>query len=244
MESYEEAEAYSSAAAQAHLDHLDNTFVDHVLSLGVRSGLALDVGTGPGQIPIKLALKLPQLEIVGIDLSEAMLAKARNGAAAAGVESQVRFEMGDARRLRFPDHHFDLVMCNSLLHHAADPLATLNELARVTRPQGALLLRDLRRPSALAFPFHVIWFGRHYQGLMKHSSQIRCEPHIRSRELEDLLARSKIVGGKVFRRGQSHIGIERRSSQIPASQYVCAAAFYFFWAFAFGLSFTFSSSAS
>jgi len=212
MESSEEAEAYSSAAAQAHLDHLDNTFVDHVLSLGVRSGVALDVGTGPGQIPIKLALKLPQLEIVGIDLSEAMLARARNGAAAAGVDSQVRFQSGDARRLPFSDGHFDLVMCNSLLHHAADPLATLNELARVTRPQGALLLSDLRRPSALVFPFHITWFGRHYQGLMKRLFTDSVRAAYTLPELEDLLARSKIVGGRVFRRGQSHIGIERQSS--------------------------------
>lgn len=212
MESCEEAEAYSSAAAQAHLDHLDNTFVDHVLSLGVHSGVALDVGTGPGQIPIKLALKLPQLEIVGIDLSEAMLAKARNGAAAAGVESQVRFETGDARRLPFSEHHFDLVICNSLLHHAADPLATLNELARVTRPQGALLLRDLRRPSALEFALHIAWFGRHYQGLMKRlfTDSVRAAHTLL--ELEDLLARSKIVGGRVFQRGRSHIGIERQRS--------------------------------
>ena len=212
MESAEEAEAYSSAAAQAHLDHLDNTFVDHVLSLGVLSGMALDVGTGPGQIPIKLALKLPQLQIVGIDLSEAMLARARNGAAAAGVESQVRFKTGDARRLPFPDHHFDLVMCNSLLHHAADPLATLNELARVTRPRGALLLRDLRRPSALVFPFHIGWFGRHYQGLMKQLFTDSVRAAYTAPELEDLLARSKIAGGRLFRRGQSHIGIERKSS--------------------------------
>ena len=212
MESNEEAEAYSSAAGQAHLDLLDNTFVDHVLSLGACSGLALDVGTGPGQIPIKLALRLPQLKIVGIDLSEAMLAKARNSAAAAGVEGQVRFEMADARRLPFPDRHFDLVMCNSLLHHAADPLATLNELARVTRPQGALLLRDLSRPSALAFPFHVRWFGRHYQGLMKQLFTDSVRAAYTLRELSDLLARSKITGGKVFRRGQSHIGIERKSS--------------------------------
>ena len=211
MESDEEAEAYSSAAADAHLDDLDNTFVDHVVSLGVRSGLALDVGTGPGQIPIKLALKLPQLEIAGIDLSEAMLAKARNAAAAAGVEGQVRFELGDARRLPFPDHHFDLVMCNSLLHHAANPLATLNELARVTRPRGALLLRDLRRPSALAFPLHVAWFGRHYQGLMKQLFTDSVRAAYTLRELDDLLAKSKFVGGKVFRGGQSHIGIERRS---------------------------------
>jgi len=212
MESNEEAEAYSSAAAQAHLDLLDSTFVDHVLSLGVRSGLALDVGTGPGQIPVKLALRLPQLKIVGIDLSEAMLAKARNSAAAARVESRLRFEMADARRLPFPDRHFDLVMCNSLLHHAADPLATLNELARITRPQGALLLRDLSRPSALAFPFHVRWFGRHYQGLMKQLFIDSVRAAYTPWELSDLLARSKIVGGKVFRRGQSHIGIERRSS--------------------------------
>jgi ubiquinone/menaquinone biosynthesis C-methylase UbiE len=212
MESDEAADAYSSAAAQAYLDHLDNTFVDHILSLGVRSGVALDVGTGPGQIPIKLALKLPQLEIVGIDLSEAMLAKASKNAAASGVESQVRFEIGDARRLLFPDHRFDLVMCNSLMHHAADPLATLNELARVVRPQGALLLRDLKRPSALAFPFHVMWFGRHYQGLMKRLFTDSVRAAYTSRELDDLLARSELVRGKVFRRGQSHIGIERKSS--------------------------------
>ena len=58
MDSNEEVEAYSSAAAQAHLDHLDDTFVDHTLSLGVRSGVVLDVGTGPGQIPIKLARQI------------------------------------------------------------------------------------------------------------------------------------------------------------------------------------------
>jgi len=212
MESNEEAEAYGSAAAQAYLDRLDNTFVDHARSLGVRSGVALDVGTGPGQIPIKLALKLPQLEIVGIDLSEAMLARARKAAAAAGVDSQVRFEMGDARGLPFPDHHFDLVICNSLLHHAADPLATLNELARVARPRGALLLRDLRRPSAFAFPFHIAWFGRHYRGLMRRLFAASVRAAYTLPELEDLLVRSKIVGGGVFRRGQSHIGIEREVS--------------------------------
>ena len=103
-------------------------------------------------------------------------------------------------------------MCNSLLHHAADPLATINELARVTRPQGALLLRDLRRPSAIEFLFHVSWFGRHYQGLMKQLFTDSVRAAYTPQELEDLLARSKIVGGKVFRKGQSHIGIECRSS--------------------------------
>ncbi len=212
MESCEEAEAYSSAASQTYLDQLDDTFIEHVLSLGVRSGLALDVGTGPGQIPIKLALKLPQLQIVGLDLSEAMLAKAKNDAAQAGVGSQVRFQTGNAKQLPFSDNHFDLVICNSLLHHAADPLATLNELARVTRPQGAVLMRDLRRPSALAFPFHLAWFGRHYRGLMKKLFTDSVRAAYTKQELEELLVRSRIVGGRVFRKGLSHIGIERRAS--------------------------------
>jgi ubiquinone/menaquinone biosynthesis C-methylase UbiE len=209
MGSSEDVEAYSSAAALAHLDHLDNTFVNHVLCLGVRSGLALDVGTGPGQIPIKLALKLPQLEIIGIDLSNAMLATARNGAIAAGVQKQVRFEPGDAGCLSFPDHHFDLVMCNSVLHHASDPLATLNELARVIHPRGAILLRDLRRPSALLFPFHVAWHGRHYRGVMKRLFTDSVRAAYTRAELEELLTRSGMVRGRVFNRGQSHIGIER-----------------------------------
>jgi ubiquinone/menaquinone biosynthesis C-methylase UbiE len=212
MESCDEADAYSSAASQVHLDHLDNTFVEHVLSLGVHSGVALDAGTGPGQIPIKLALKLPQLQIVGIDLSEAMLAKARNGAVEAGVDNRVRFQQGDACRLPFSDAHFDLVMCNSLLHHAADPLAALNELARVAHAQGALLLRDLRRPSALVLPMHIAWYGRHYRGLMKQLFTDSVRAAYTLPELEDLLARSRIEGGRIFRRGRSHIGIERKAS--------------------------------
>jgi len=211
MESGEQVEAYSSAAAQAHLDRLDNAYVAHVVSLGVRSGVALDVGAGPGQIPIKLALRLPDLQVVGVDLSEGMLAKARFAAAAAGVGSRVRFETGDASQLPFSDGAFDLVMCNSLLHHSRDPLATLNEMARVLRPRGALLLKDLRRPSAVAFRIHVAWHGRHYRGLMKRLFADSVRAAYTPEELEGLLARSKIEGGRVFRRGQCHIGIERRS---------------------------------
>ena len=210
MENCDEAEAYSSATVQTHLDCLDDTFVDHVLSLGVHSGLALDVGTGPGQIPIKLARKLPRLQIVGVDLSQAMLAKARASAIAAGVDKQVTFQVGDACRLPFADAHFELVMCNSLLHHAADPLTTLNELARVCRPQRALLLRDLRRPSTPALPFHIAWYGRHYNGLMKKLFTDSVRAAYTVAELQALLAKSKIVGGRVFRRGRSHMGIERR----------------------------------
>ena len=213
MEGCEETEAYTSAASQAHLNRLDNTFVDHVLTLGVTSGLALDVGTGPGQIPMKLALRLPQLQIIGLDLSEAMLKQAQHDAQASGVADRVTFQIGDAKKLSFPAGHFDLVICNSLLHHVPHPLVTLNELARVTRPDGAILLRDLRRPRALAFPFHVLWFGRHYRGLMKKLFGDSVLSAYTEQDLQKLLSQSKISGGRVFRSGGSHIGIERSSTR-------------------------------
>src|SRR5581483_11625272 len=68
-----EVEAYASAAAQAHLDAIDNTLVEQVLELGIQAGMALDVGTGPGSIPLKIARRRPDLRWVGIDKSQTML---------------------------------------------------------------------------------------------------------------------------------------------------------------------------
>lgn len=65
----EEVEAYASAAAQAYLDALDNTLVEQVLSLGCTSGWLLDIGTGPGGIPLRIARRLANLRGVGTNRS-------------------------------------------------------------------------------------------------------------------------------------------------------------------------------
>jgi len=68
MDDSGEVEAYSSAAAQAYLDRLDDTFVEHAVRLlnGCERGRALDIGTGPGQIVIKLARRLTRWKFMGI----------------------------------------------------------------------------------------------------------------------------------------------------------------------------------
>ena len=78
MDDRDGVEAYSATAAQAYLERIDRTFVDQALSLGVTEGHALDIGTGPGLIPIKLAASLPRLRLTGVDLSAAMLQKAHD----------------------------------------------------------------------------------------------------------------------------------------------------------------------
>ena len=212
MDDRDGVEAYSASASQAYLERIDRTFVEQTLGLGVTEGHALDIGTGPGLIPIKLASRIPRLRLTGVDLSAAMLQKARRAAEEAGVSDRLYFRLGDAKSLPFSERSFDLVLCNSLLHHCPDPLVLLNEISRVSKPGGALLLRDLRRPSRLEFPFHALWYGRHYFGLMRQLYRASLRASYTAGELENLLRRSKLAGARVFRTGRTHIGIVRAAA--------------------------------
>jgi ubiquinone/menaquinone biosynthesis C-methylase UbiE len=217
MAEADEVEAYASAAAQACLAGIDDTFVEHLLRLGVERGRALDIGTGPGQLPLKIARRLPALAFVGIDRSQAMLARARKQAAALGLSARVEFQPGDGNRLEFPDRSFDLVICNSVLHHLAAPVRVLDEIARVAKPDAAILLRDLWRPSRLVYPLHVRWHGRFYAGRMRQLYQASVRAAYTYDELENLLRWSQLSGARLFRFRRTHIGLERPARPVRAS---------------------------
>ncbi len=209
MDDPEEVEAYASAAAQAYLDSIDNTLVEQVLSIGQLNGWLLDIGTGPGGIPLKIARHCPKLRVVGIDRSAKMLRAARRAAEEQGLSPRAAFIVGDAYRLFFPDACFDLVLSNSLLHHLHDPLAAFGEMARVTKPEGVILLRDLRRPSRLLFPLHVRWYGRYYSGLMKKLYVDSVRAAYTDQELADLLHHSALADARIFRHRRTHLGFLR-----------------------------------
>jgi ubiquinone/menaquinone biosynthesis C-methylase UbiE len=204
-----EVEAYASAAAQAHLDAIDNTLVDQVLSLGLAKGRLLDIGTGPGGIPLKTVRRAPGFRAVGVDYSRNMIRAAQHAAAEQGLADRLTFLVGDANRLPFPDASFDFVLSNSVLHHLANPLALLNEMARVARPDGVVLLRDLRRPSRPTFPFHVRWHGRYYSGLMYKLFVDSVAAAYTGDELAAMLRRSTLDDARVFFHQRTHLGFVR-----------------------------------
>lgn len=101
----------------------------------------LDVGCGLGEAALALADDLgPNGEIVGIDVSIAMLQAARQRAGAAACP--VRFSVGDAHALDEPDRSFDAARSERTLQWLADPQAAVDELSRVLRPGGRISLID------------------------------------------------------------------------------------------------------
>ncbi len=98
--------------------------------LGPLEGVAvLDVGTGTGRAALAVARK--GAAVTGVDASPEMLRVAVERAAAAGVA--VRFEVGDAHALAFPDRSFDAAVSLRVLMHTPDWRRCLGELCRVSR---------------------------------------------------------------------------------------------------------------
>ncbi|HEY5658536.1 MAG TPA: class I SAM-dependent methyltransferase [Myxococcota bacterium] len=144
MDTAEEADAYAA------MDHSEANaaFVERLFEIGAR-GRMLDIGTGPGQIPLLVCARDPDARVTGVDLSEKMLRHARAARAASPFAERLAYRLSDAKALDFPDAHFDTVYSNTILHHIPDPAPFLREARRVLRPGGALLIRDLFRPDTL-----------------------------------------------------------------------------------------------
>jgi ubiquinone/menaquinone biosynthesis C-methylase UbiE len=220
MEDSAEVEAYASAAAQSHLDAIDDTFVAHaqLLLKGRERGRALDIGTGPGQIVLKLGYQLTRWKFVGADRSAAMIAKAQEGLATAPeLAGRVDFVVADGNRLNFPGHSFDLVMCNSVLHHMEDPQKLFAEMARLVKPGGAILLRDLLRPTRLGFGHHVRKHGKHYNGEMKRLFVASLRAAYTEDELQRMVDASPLRGVTVFSHRKTHVGFQR-AMRAPAAR--------------------------
>lgn len=98
----------------------------------LRAKRVLDVGCGTGVITEEMAARCKG-QVIGVDIDPAMIAFAQ----ARG--SQAEYRVGDAHQLGFPDSHFDVVACHFLLMWVKDPALAVREMARVTRPGGALL---------------------------------------------------------------------------------------------------------
>ena len=99
-------------------------------------GRVLEVGVGTG---ISLSHYRPDTEVVGVDISESMLDKARDRARRLGPQ-RIRIEVGDAEDLQFADNQFDVVIAQYVVSAVPNPERALDEFVRVVRPGGEVII--------------------------------------------------------------------------------------------------------
>jgi SAM-dependent methyltransferase len=99
----------------------------------------LEVACGPGSISRALAPRVGS--ILGVDLTPAMVEKATEEAATEGV-ANAEFSLGDATALDMADASFDGAVTRFSLHHIPAPRRVVQEMARVVRPGGWVIVAD------------------------------------------------------------------------------------------------------
>jgi ubiquinone/menaquinone biosynthesis C-methylase UbiE len=208
MDTPEEADGYDA------MDHsqANAAFVGRLVELGAR-GRMLDIGTGPGHIPLLVAERIAEAEIVGIDLSAHMLAHAERHRAASRHAARVSFRPANARALDFPDGSFDAVFSNTILHHVPDPRPFLREAWRVLVPGGALLIRDLFRPPTPERALELV--ALHAAGETPYNRELfRASLHaaLTPDELRAVAAEAGLSGVELVIDSDRHMSLQRAAA--------------------------------
>lgn len=111
----------------------------------------LDVATGTGDLAIELARRIPDSEVLAVDLSGGMLEVARRKVAARGLGERISLREEDAEHLTLPDASVDAATVAFGVRNFGDLSAGLRELARTIKPGGAVVILEFSRPRNRVF---------------------------------------------------------------------------------------------
>ena len=108
----------------------------------------LDVASGTGDLAIAIARRYPGVAVHGIDASRGMIEIGRRKVEQAGLGDRVTLDAGDAQELPFPDRSFEAATIAFGIRNIPDRDRALQEMARVTRPGGRVVVLEAGEPSA------------------------------------------------------------------------------------------------
>jgi len=145
MDDRDAARAYARAdfsdSNQAFVDDLVEHYKERLIQV-------LDLGTGPADIPVRLARSARAAHITAVDGSAEMLALARESIQKARLTGRIALRLGRLPGLALPEGSFDTVLCKDMLHHLPDPQALWHEIRRLGRSGAAVYVMDLIRPDS------------------------------------------------------------------------------------------------
>lgn len=207
MDSREESQAYD----RMDFTEVNRAFVNDALAqCDLDMALVLDIGTGPGRIPVMMAQSRPQWQIIATDMAETMLAIARQHVAEVGLTAQISLELADAKNLPYQDCCFDLVISNSLVHHLPEPKLFFEQLKRVVKPNGGVLIRDLFRPADMETINQLVnSIGHEYD--LHQAKLFRDSLHaaLTLNEVREIVEFVGLTGVKIYQNSDRHWSISR-----------------------------------
>jgi demethylmenaquinone methyltransferase/2-methoxy-6-polyprenyl-1,4-benzoquinol methylase len=157
-------------------------FLNHLLSLGIdrlwrkkavrllqksRPRVILDIATGTGDFALE-AMKLNPDKIIGLDISDGMLAVGRRKVQRRGWASRIEMVNGDSENLPFEENSFDAVIVAFGVRNFENLERGLTEMRRVLKPGGTVSILEFSKPRAFpmkqlyGFYFRAVlpWLGR------------------------------------------------------------------------------------
>jgi 2-polyprenyl-3-methyl-5-hydroxy-6-metoxy-1,4-benzoquinol methylase len=144
-----EDEAQVLAYAAADFEEVNQGFLDRFRKYfpEFTEGHILDLGCGPGDIPVRFARALPSCRITGVDASEPMIGLAGVAVKQAGLADRITFRCERFQGVSLIEP-VDAVVSNSLLHHVPNPLQFWYRLRQLVKPGSPVLVMDLLRPDS------------------------------------------------------------------------------------------------
>jgi len=114
-------------------------------------GTLVDIGCGSGNLIIQIAESFPDLNLIGIDIASEILEFAKKRALDRSLGKRIEFKIGNVEKLPFSNESIDFIISTFSLHHWVNPLKGFNEIHRVLKRDGTLLIFDFRRDSRRFF---------------------------------------------------------------------------------------------
>jgi ubiquinone/menaquinone biosynthesis C-methylase UbiE len=213
----EDLAAFIDSRALEYATKLEDDFAERVRRLGVESGMVLDVGTRVGLIALKVLWQNENFFSIGVDSSSAMIDRARETATAWGLSERAFFQVGDARHMRLKSNYFDIVVSDDALHRFDDPVSVLSEIGRMLKPNGALLIRDIRRPNRFRMSKLLDEQTRHYGNRMRPQIEAAMHAAYTMKEMQQILRASSLTGARLVEMDEYHLGLEREGTTDPNS---------------------------
>ena len=144
-------------------------FLNHFLSAGIdiywrkqavkimgqnKPALLLDIATGTGDFAIE-ALQLNPQKIIGVDISEGMLAVGQEKIKKKNLTDKIELQLGDSENLAFADNTFDGTMAAFGVRNFENLAQGLREMHRVLKPGGRIVVLEFSKPRS--FPFKQVY---------------------------------------------------------------------------------------